>query len=154
MKDIFIDNCVAVKFSNPVDDSYKELIKWLMEYNQNENDAYLAVSQYLLNEYYASFQNCVKTTSIPIIIDKLQREGRLNKISKKEISNFQKKYFTKTVKKNLRSNEKDQKHIPVVFLSKRKLALTTDINFTYDLKNFNGFSCSVEDNPAKLDYKN
>ena len=125
----------------------------LILFNKNENDAYFVVSNALIKEYISSSQNCEIPTSIPVIVDKLTREDRLNKISNGDIKKFQKLYFTKSVLKNLRSNKKDHQHIPIVFLSNRKIALTTDINFTYDLSHFTKHTCIVEDEPNKIDYK-
>lgn len=70
--------------------------------------------------------------SIPTIIGKLTRERRLTKITNADIKGFQNIYFTKTVERNLRSNQEDRNHIPVELLSERKFALTNDRNFTFD----------------------
>lgn len=133
-KDIFIDNNIACRFSNPMDPEMKKLIAWIMEYEEgSHNNAMLVVSDKLLREYIASCQGAYGATSIPtIIIGKLTREGRLTKITNADIKGFQNIYFTKTVERTLRSNQENRNHIPVVLLSERKFALTNDRNFTFD----------------------
>ena len=159
MKDIFIDNNIAKDFSNPIEPDYLQLINWLQTYNQTavkdgsikeEDIAYLVVSQKLLVEYLSSARNASKDTSIPIIIDQLTREGRLNKFSNKDIENFKNKYFKKKIK--FRSNYKDQNHLPIILMSERKMALTLDVNFKFDLENFPRFSVQVEKRPQDLNY--
>jgi hypothetical protein len=77
MKDIFIDNNVASRFSNPLDPEYLILINWLKRFNKDDirNCAHLVVSKKLLHEYYASARYAKSNTSIPMIIDQLTREG-------------------------------------------------------------------------------
>lgn len=154
MKDIFIDNNIVNKFANPPADNYKELIKWLMLYNDDENeDAYLVVSNRLLGEYSRSASNCSKPTSIPVIIDKLTREDRLIKFKNLDIIDFKRSHFTKTIKRQLRSNKEDHNHISIVLMSDRKYALTMDTKLAYDLSNFPRFTVTVADNPGDIDYK-
>lgn len=148
MQDIFIDSNVASKFANPADPEYKALIAWLRESHpigegQPDDRAYLVASQKLLSEYSRSCRGVGSNTSIPSIVDKLTREGRLVKIKKKQIDDFKGAHFTKSIKKNLRSNSEDWDHIPVVLLSERKYALTYDANFTYDLEHFPGYKYKV-----------
>lgn len=154
-KDIFIDNNVASKFSNPQDKEYVKLTQWLLKYSTNDNEnknAYLVVSQKLLREYYASAQGAKSDNSIPMIIGRLQAESRLIVISNQQIKDFQKKYFTKVVEKRLMSNHEDREHIPVVLLSDRKYALSYDKNFKADLEGFAGFTVRVEKRPEDLPY--
>lgn len=153
-KDIFIDNNIACRFCNPMDPQLKELVKWLITYNpEDRENAYLVVSQKLLSEYYSSCRGAYGNTSIPVIIEKLTKEKRLIKISNEQIKNFRAKYFKKSVEGNLRSNEEDKNHIPVVLLSDRRYALTNDTNFTYDLSHFPGFVVLVSDRPEAIPYK-
>src|SRR5690554_5087022 len=102
MKDIFIDNNVAKNFATPLDSNYKDLIKWLNEFDADivekdpkkiGNYAHLVVSQKLLVEYLKSSRNCSKPNAIPSIINRLTIQGRLIKKTKTEIEAFQKKYF-------------------------------------------------------------
>lgn len=152
-RDIFIDNNIACRFANPMDPEMKKLITWIMHNEKdNEDNAFLVVSDKLLHEYFASCQGAYGMTSIPMIVNKLTREGRLVKISNAEIKEFQHKYFTKKVEKNLRSNQEDRNHIPVVLLSERKYALTNDDKFTYDLEHFPGFKVLVCSRPENMPY--
>ena len=157
-KDIFVDNNVAKNFSNPQDPEYIKLTEWLLHFDKEDienkdNYAHLVTSHKLLIEYHRSAQNAMSDTSIPVIIDKLTKDGRLNNKTNQEIKDFQTANFTKTVKRKLRSNNEDRNHIPLVLLSDRKYALTLDDNFKYDLDNFTGFSCRVEKKPENLPYK-
>jgi len=153
-KDIFIDNNVAKNFSNPMDEEYKKLIRWLFNFNpQNlSENAYLAVSKKLLGEYQRTASHAFSATGIPVIIDKLTREGRLINITNAVIKEFQREYFSKKLVKNLRSNKEDHDHIPVVLLTDRRYALSLDDDFIYDLAHFPGFKVKVEKRPEKLPY--
>lgn len=155
MKDIFIDNCIAKDFATPINDNYKSLIKWLFQFDAEniEDNAYLVLSQKLLNEYIDSSQNCSKSSAIPVIISKLTKEGRINRFSNNDIKVFKRLHFKPKVVKRLRSSIKDRDHIPIVMMSERKLALTIDENFAYDLVNFPKFVTVVSDCPSKIDYK-
>lgn len=157
-KDIFIDNNIASKFSNPQDKEYIKLTEWLLRFDQldtenKDNYAHLVVSQKLLVEYMRSNQNALGGTSIPSIVAELQKQGRLIFKSSAEIKEFKDKNFTKTIEKKLRCNNEDREHIPVVLLSDRKYALSLDGNFSYDLKNFKGFKVLVEKRPQDLNYE-
>lgn len=156
--DIFIDNNIACKFSNPADPEYKELIRWLMdnhkiEDGKDDDRAYLVVSQKLLAEYYRSCRDAAGKTSIPMIINQLTKDGRLARFSNEEIKGFKSKYFTKAIEKKLRSNNEDCEHIPPVLMSDRKYALTYDDNFTYDLEHFPGFTVIVQKRPEDIPYR-
>lgn len=158
IRDIFIDNNIASKFSNPADPEYKELIRWLMDNHEiaegEEDDrAYLVVSHKLLSEYYRSCRDASGKTSIPMIISQLTRDGRLERISNQQIKEFKNKNFTKSVERNLWSNNEDRDHIPAVLLSERKYALTYDENLTHDLENFPGFTVLVSKRPEDIPYK-
>ena len=109
-KDIFIDNNIANKFTNPQDEEYIKLTTWLLHYNSNDisnkdNYAHLVVSKKLLGEYYRSNFNSFGGTSIPVIIDKLTRDGRLVQISNEDIKIFQSKFYTKFVLKKLKDRK-------------------------------------------------
>ena len=153
-KDIFIDNNIAKNFSNPLDPEYKRLIRWLMEFSADnkENCAHLAVSKKLIGEYLRTSKAASSPTSIPIIIDKLTREGRLNMISNSAIKQFKQVYFTNRVLRRLRSNSEDREFIPVVLLSDRKYALTIDDKFIYDLVHFSGFTVLAKKRPQDIPY--
>lgn len=156
-KDIFIDNNIASKFSNPQDKEYIKLTKWLLNYekngtSKNEDFAHLVVSKKLLGEYFRSSIGALSDTSIPLIINKLLSEGRLINISNQEIKDFKSIHFTKSIQKKLLSNSEDREHIPLVLLSERKFALSYDDNFIKDIKKFSGFKVTIEKRPEKLPY--
>jgi len=156
-KDLFIDTNITSKFSNPQDKEYIKLTKWLLKFDEEDvenrnNYAHLVVSNKLLVEYKRSALGATSDTSIPVIIDTLQRQGRLIKKSNQEIISFKQTYFTKAVEKSLRSNNEDRDHIPLVLLSDRKYALTLDNNLKYDLEHFSGFRVRVEKRPENLPY--
>lgn len=157
-KDLFIDNNIAKNFSNPQDKEYIKLTEWLREFDSadienKDNYAHLVVSKKLLVEYYRTSMGAVSDTAIPAIIDKLTREDRLIIISNQQISNFKLAYYSRRIERSLRSNNEDREHIPLVFLSDRKFALSYDDNFIYDLEHFAGFVVRVEKRPENLPYE-
>lgn len=151
MKDIFIDNNIACRFSNPMDPEMVKLINWLVFSNKGDK-AILVVSKKLLEEYCASSIGAKSETAIPSIINTLIIEGRLNIVSKQQIEQFKNDYFSKARINKMRSNAEDRDHIPVVLLSDRKYALTNDSNFTYDLNHFPGFTVLVSNRPELIPY--
>jgi hypothetical protein len=157
MKDIFIDNNIASKFSNPQDKEYIKLTQWLLHFDATDlenkhNYAHLIVSNKLLAEYYRSSLNALSNTAIPIIIDKLIKDGRLIKISNNQIKEFKEAHFSKKVEKKLTCNNEDREHIPVVLLSHRKYAISYDDNFIHDIINFPGFVVSAAKRPEHIPY--
>lgn len=153
-KDIFIDNNIAKNFSNPMDEEYIKLIRWLKRYDPDDlsGNAYLVVSNKLLSEYSRTVSYAAGGSNILVIIDTFTRQGRLVKIGNADIKEFKEKYFKKRVEKKLRSNNEDRDHIPVVLLSYRKYALSLDDDFINDLRNFPGFRARAEKRPEKLPY--
>lgn len=157
-RDIFIDNNIACRFANPIDSNYKSLVAWLNDnhiipHDQEDDRAYLVVSNKLLQEYFASCRGALSTNAITNIVNKLMREGRLVKISNEQINTFRNTYFSKAIEKKLKSNAEDRNHIPVVLLSDRKMALTNDDKFTSDLEFFPGFTVIVSNRPEQIPYK-
>jgi hypothetical protein len=154
-KDIFIDNNIASRyFSNPTLDEYKKLIEWLMTHQKNEEtDAYLVISRFLITEYYESNRNANSKTNIVNIIDLLTKQNRLIRFDKKQIEAFQQQHFTKKVVKRLQSNAKDRNHIPSVLMSDRKMALSEDIKFLHDLQQVPDFEAVTSDKPEDLNYQ-
>ena len=152
-KDIFIDTNIASRFTNPMDMEYIKLINRLLKCeSSSQNNAYLAVSNKLLAEYNRSTMNSSTDTCIGVIINTLISQGRLTVITNDQIEEFQKFHFKKRLLRKLKSNQEDREHIPVVFMSERKYALTLDENFTYDLLHFPRFIATVEKRPEKLPY--
>ncbi len=162
MKDIFIDNCVAKNFTAPIDQHYKDLIEWINEFDEDlvekepnkiSSFAHLVVSQKLLVEYLRPSRDCSKPNAIPSIVNRLTREGRLQKKSKAEIQEFMSDNFSKKVQKGLLSNQEDHCHIVCVLISNRKMCLTYDENLSKDLNEFPGYKVLVEKRPENLNYK-
>ena len=154
-KDIFIDNNIASRyFSNPIDAEHSKLVDWLRTFNEDEEtDAYLLISPYLMREYHESNRYATSTTNIVQIISDLTKQERLVNFTKKEIEAFQNQHYSKKVMKRLLSNNKDHNHIPVVLLSDRKMALSEDDNFLHDLYEFSGFEPVTAKRPENLNYK-
>ena len=72
-KDIFIDNNIACKFSNPQDPEYIKLTQWLLQFDDKDVEnkdyyAHLVVSKKLLGEYYRSSGGSSSKSSIPLIV--------------------------------------------------------------------------------------
>lgn len=156
-KDLFIDNNIASRFSNPQDIEFIKLTKWLLTFDSTDelnkdNYAHLIVSQKLLVEYYRSSRGAISDTSIPIIIGILQSQGRLIIKTNQEIKDFKTMFYSKTIERKFRSNIEDREYIPLVLLSDRKYGLSFDNNFIYDLNNFPGFSVMVKKRPENLPY--
>ncbi len=154
-KDLFIDNNIAKNFSNPLDPEYKKLIRWLQKYDpaHKANNAALVVSNKLLVEYTATSGMSKSPTNIGTIIDRLTRQGRLNKISNRDIKEFKRLKFSKKVVRHLTCNSKDRDHIPVILLSIRKYALSLDEPFIYDLLHFPGYIVIICRRPQDLPYQ-
>ena len=153
-KDIFIDNNIATKFAGTTNVHYQEIANWLME----TPDAYLVISESLRKEYFRSNEHCNKSFSIISIYHTLIAAGRLISKSKQEIELFKNKYFDKKVWRGLRCKRKgsdDPSHMALVYLSDRRMALSDDINFIFDLQNFPRFGSKVTAAswPSNLDYK-
>ena len=89
MKDLFIDNNIAIRLANPVTREYKELVEWLI-YNQ---EAFLVTCNKLIQEYGHSGAYANSAACIWVILDKLTREGRRNHISNQSIKSFKQKYY-------------------------------------------------------------
>jgi len=153
-KDIVIDNNIAINFSKLPDDEHKKLYMWLMknDLEQPEQNAYIVVSQKLINEYARSSMYAKSLTNIAVVLAKMQKQGRRIFITNQQIKDFQKEHFTKKTLKKLKSNDEDREHIPVVFMSERKYVLTLDENFSYDLLHFPKFIARVEKRPENLPY--
>ncbi len=143
MKDILVDNTVAKNFCNRLDPHYRAFIQWLIR------EGVLVVTQRLLAEYVATAGNSPANTSMPVLIDQLTRQGRLNHIGKVELTAFR---ISSHVRRVLRSNRKDHDNIKAVMLSHRKFALSHDAAFCHDVNNFPGFTARAERKPQDLPY--
>jgi len=156
LKDIFIDNNIVPKFSNPLDGEYKKLVKWLLGYNvvNKEDNAYLAVSNKIIGEYSRSLRNISSlSNNFIVIIDACTRQGRYNFVCNRKITHFKQKHFKKHVVRKFTCTRSDQDHIPVVMLSDRKYALSLDANFRRDINNFPKFAALAAKRPNDIPYK-
>jgi hypothetical protein len=142
-KDILVDNSIAKNFCNPLDPHYRIFIQWL--FHQGE----LVVTRQLLNEYHASTGSSSSTTNIVVIISKLTISGRLHSVSKQKLKAFK---IPNRIERRLRSNRKDWDSLKAVMLSDRKLALSRDSNFVFDVNNYPGFFARAEQRPQDLNY--
>lgn len=154
MKDIFIDNNIAKNFANPLDPEYKKLVEWLRKYDESakSRNAILVICNKLLAEYGRTSSGSVSPTNIWVIVDKLLRENRLNKIRNFMIVEFKRAHFKRGIVRRFRCNSDDRDYIAVVLLSYRKYAITRDFNFKHDLENFPGFTVRVGMKPQELPY--
>jgi hypothetical protein len=154
LKDIFIDNDCAKNFANPLDPEYKRLIIWLIAYNPLRlgDNAYLVINQRILNEYNRTSGLATSSTNIIVVIEKLKREGRLEKISNHDIRDFKRQHFTKGVSRRFTCNHADQDNIAAVLISDRKMALSRDKNFLASLQSVPGFITHVARRPQDLQY--
>lgn len=142
--DIFVDNNVAKNFCNPADPHYKNFIRWLFD------EGHLAVSNKIISEYVSSSGGAQSASNIIAIIARLTRDGRLIRFSHQELNQL---VFNNRITRKLRSNAKDHEHIKVVLLSYRKLALSLDGNFRYDVNNFPGHQAVARARPEQLNYR-
>jgi len=143
MKDLLIDNTVAKNFCNPLDENYKALIDWIFRVGA------LVVTQNLLVDYHRTSAASPSSTSMPALVARLTRDGRLRRFTKEELETI---VIDEHVRKRLRSNWRDHPNIQAVMLSARKFALSHDANFRYDVTNFRGFRARAERRPQDLPY--
>lgn len=142
-KEIFVDDCVAVRLENPLDPKLRNFLLWLSEHGS------LVLSPKIIAEYAASLSRGGSSTFIALL-SKLQRENRQVHFSNEQLKNFS---FAKKMKRNLRSNEKDWWHLKAVLLSPRKIALSFDCSFIFDVNNFPGYGASASSVADDLRYK-
>lgn len=143
VKDIFVDDCVAVRLENPLDPKLHGFLIWL------ESEGSLVVTKKIVAEYSASLSRGGSSTFIALL-SKLQRQGRQVFISSKELKDF--KIPPKTSRK-LKSNKKDWWHLKAVIISPRKIALSFDNNFISDVNGYPGCSANASSDIAQLNYK-
>jgi hypothetical protein len=155
MKDIFIDTQIAKVFASAEDVNYINLINWLItkDANHPEDNAYLVVSAKIVSEYLRSNMHCDKGKSIAAIYNRLMADDRLNPISNNQIREFKRGRDFRRF--NFTCNNEDRQHLPVIFLSNRKMALSRDGDFYNDISNFRyeGIAAIVRRRPQDLHYK-
>lgn len=143
-KDIFVDNTVAKNFCNPLDPEYKEFIRWLFFRGS------LVVSNKILAEYERTSAGSRSSSNILLIIAAQTRKGRLTKFENADLRTVN---FTKAQLRSFRSNRKDHVHLKLVILSRRKLALTNDQDFEWDINHFPKIRARASNRPEKLPYR-
>ncbi len=119
-KDMVVDANVMGLYDNPDDPIFRRLFKWIY------NTGVLTVSQKLKTEY-----GRINKPHIMILLSRLNLEGRLNTISKSQLSAFTAdEHFKYTC------NYEDIVHAHTVFLSHRKRCITFDKKFRDDINRF------------------
>lgn len=119
-KDIVVDTNVMRLYDKPDDPIFVRLFTWI-----NNNGA-LTVNQKLIMEY-----GRINNNQIMILLNKLNRVGRLNQITKTQLSAFTAdRHFKYTC------NGKDVVHARTVFISYRKRCIAFDKKLRADINAF------------------
>lgn len=134
MKDIVIDATAIRLFGVAKDIEFIKFFSWL------QNDGVLTVSSYLIKDY-----NGFRSHYIAALLSHLINSGRFNKIPTKTIKSFKDHHY------RYRCN--DRFHVRLVMLSDRRLALSNDDNFIYDVNNFPGMRSTAARRPSQLPYQ-
>ena len=142
--DLFVDSNLSRHFAKPVRAEYRELIQWL------DGEGHLVVCGSLISEYFTAVRGATAPTTLAVIVGRLQRVGRLRRISKGELTAFR---FPKRVERRLQSNRADHDFIKLVLLSDRKLGLSEDRKFAHDVNSFPGHDARVAAAPSEIDYR-
>lgn len=142
--DLFVDSNLSRHFARPVRAEYKEFIEWL------GGEGHLIVCSSLINEYFTAVRGATAPTTLAVIVERLQRVGRLRRVSKEELTAFR---FPKKVERRLQSNRADHDFIKLVLLSDRKIGLSEDRKFVRDVNNFPGYDARVAGTPSEIDYR-
>lgn len=143
-KDIFVDTNLGKNFCNPVDPELKEFIRWLFYQGS------LVISNRILREYCDSCQHSTSRSSILVIIAHQTKRKRLTKISNIQLAAV---VLTKAEIRRIRSNRKDHEHLKALMLSRRKMALTGDTKFAYDVVNLPRIRGLAKRHPEDLPYR-
>lgn len=120
MSDIVIDTQIMRLYDAPGDPKYKALFLWVA------TSGTLRISQKLLTEYFGTGNRLLGP-----LIDKLLREGRLQKTSTDSLKKFS---LDKGFKYSC--NNKDIWHAKLVFISHRKKLVSHDNNLRRDVNKF------------------
>ncbi len=156
MKDIFIDTNTACLFVKPPNNHFTIFVEWLMLNNTAApaDNGHLMMSNKLRAEFFEAHRGCTKQYSLHNIYFDLQKNGKLNFKSNKEIDKF-KKSISKKVWDALNSKGNDSSHLPLVFLSDRKMVLSNDEPLLNDLINFPKLGKNVvyARTPETLEYR-
>lgn len=141
--DLFIDSDISGHIAKPPDDHYKDLIRWL---NQ---EGFLVICRSLLNAYVDAVRGSPLMT-LPVIVDRLTRAGRLIRYRKQDLKEFQ---IKERIVKRLLSNPSDHDYIKIVMMSDRKLALSGDNKLRRDIDNFPRYRARAFAHPREFDYR-
>ena len=144
LKDIFVDTNLAKNFCNPIDPELREFIRWLFFQGA------LVVTNKIIVEYNDSCRDAKSRSSILVIIAHQTRINRLLKITNAQLKAVT---FTKRELRVIRCNAKDHEHLKAVMLSRRKMALTEDNNFAYDVQNLTRIRGFAARHPQDLPYR-
>ncbi len=120
-KDIVVDTNVMRLYDKQKDPKFVKLFSWI------KDKGVLTVSRKLVNEYSGIGKDHIMT-----LLNKLNRDGRLNHISKSQLS-----AFTDDRHFNYTCNRKDIVHARTVFLSHRKKCIAFDKKFRSAINRFN-----------------
>jgi hypothetical protein len=142
MKDVFVDDCVAIRLENPLDESLRSFMQWLSTHGT------LVITKKILAEYGASLDP--GTSNFIAILNVCIRDARILEISNQELKKLR---FPKKIERFLTSNRKDWWHIKAVLLSRRKLALSFDNAFVRDVNKFPGANAKASRSPVSLAYR-
>ena len=110
----------------------------------------MVVCQSLVREYVTAVRGAKSQTTLPAIVNRLQREGRLRRFTKDELRAFR---IKPSVQRRLRSNRADHDFIKIVLRSDRKLGLSKDQNLARDINTFPGHRAHVARTPSEIDYR-
>lgn len=141
--DLFIDANVSGHITKPPNDRYRGLIDWLSE------EGYLVVCRSLLNEYVDAVRGSSLWT-LPAIVDRLTRAGRLVRFGKRDIRSFR---IKERLLKKLLSNRSDHDYIKIVMMSDRNLALSRDNALRRDINDFPRYKARAYKDPGDFDYR-
>jgi len=141
LRDIVIDANCAGRICNPVAEPYKQLIEWLREHG------YLCVSRHLLIEYAKAGCGPGAQNILAILIQLLQRIGRLININDAALAGVP---FTKKIERNLLSNRSDWVHIKLVMCSHRRLLISSDGKLRRDVRDFPRFKAVAIECPSEV----
>lgn len=143
MRDIVIDNCIAKNFCNPITGDLRTFVTWLRDHGT------LAVTQRLLVEYYSSTGSATSATNICALIEHLKLEKRFVRFSKTQLEEVD---IPQHYENRMRCNFHDRSLVRAVALTVRRIAISDDDNFRYDVNNLPGYNAVAVRGPAEIDY--
>lgn len=142
--DLFIDADISGHIMKPLDDHYRDLIKWLYV------EGCLVICRSLHNEYRKAVRESPSLRTLPAIVDRLTRARRLIRYSREELRGFR---IKERIVKRLLSNRSDHDYIKIVMMSDRRLALSGDNKLRRDINNFPRYGAQAYRHPGDFDYR-